>query len=444
MNTKIIVQTAVGGTQKNAMLKKTQAEGCHVLVGTPGRLQDILSDKFSGVEAPKLAAFVLDEADRLLDQGFLPAIEEIQSMLPDPARQPRQTMMFSATIPQEVVQLVRQMLNPGFQFVRCVSQDGVPTHEMVTQKVVHVHAFENILPAMLELCQREVQAARTDNGKPFKAIVFFNSTAEVTLAASVFRNLRSNDFRHPLHPARILEIHSKLTQAQRTTTSDNFRRASSAILFSSDVTARGMDFPNVTHVIQIGVPQNRDAYIHRIGRTARAGKEGQGWLFLSRLEVAEANYRLRDLPLQMDRSLGAASVDMTKPAQLATNTATILTDIGEAHKLVDRGDHFKVYRALLGVFQWLPSKHTLVEAMNRLSRFGWGLQSPPEIPHALARKLRLDQIDGINISNRFTSTDSLNSRPRSFGGFNPKPSGYSRGVGQRWDSQQSKPKWMNA
>jgi len=426
------------------MLRKTQAEGCHVLVGTPGRLQDILGDQYSGVEAPKLAAFVLDEADRLLDQGFLPAIEDIQSMLPDPARQPRQTMMFSATIPQDVVRLVRQMLKPGFQFVQCVSQGETPTHEKVTQKVVHVHAFENILPALLELCQREVEAGETGNGKPFKAIVFFNSTAEVTLGASVFRNLRSNDVRHPLHPARILEIHSKLTQAQRTRTSDNFRRASSAILFSSDVTARGMDFPNVTHVIQVGVPQNREAYIHRIGRTARAGKEGQGWLFLSRLEVAEANYRLQDLPLEMDRSLSVAAVDMTKPAQLATKTANILTDVGEAHKLVDRADLFKVYLAMLGVFQWLQSKHALVEAMNRLSRFGWGLPSPPEVPNALAQRLRLDRIDGINVSNRSMSTDSLNGRPRSFSRINSKPSGYARGADRRWDSQQSKPRWMNA
>jgi ATP-dependent RNA helicase MSS116 len=428
------------------MLRKTQVEGCHVLIGTPGRLQDILGDQFSRVEAPKLAAFVLDEADRLLDQGFLPAIEEIQSLLPDPARQPRQTMMFSATIPQDVVQLVRQMLNPGFQFVRCVSQNEVPTHEKVTQKVVHVHALENVLPTLLELCQREIQAGETGNGKPFKAIVFFNSTAEVTLAASVFRNLRSNDVRHPLHPARILEIHSRLTQAQRTKTSDNFRRASSAILFSSDVTARGMDFPNVTHVIQVGIPQNREAYIHRIGRTARAGKEGQGWLLLSHLEIAEANYRLQDLPLEMDRSLSVATVDMTKPAQLKTNTASILTDIGEAHKLVDRVNHFKVYLAMLGVFQWLGSKHTLVQAINRLSRFGWGLESPPEVPNALAQKLRLDRIAGINISNRSASTsmDSLNGRRRPFGGFSPKTSVYSRGADKQWDSQRNKPRWMNA
>ena len=374
-------------------------------------------------------------------------------MLPDPRRQPRQTMMFSATIPQEVVQLVRQMLNPNFQFVRCVSQDDVPTHEKVTQKVVHVHALENVLPSLLELCQREIQAAETGNGKPFKAIVFFNSTAEVTLAASVFQNLRSNDVRHPLHPARVLEIHSRLTQAQRTRTSDNFRRASSAILFSSDVTARGMDFPNVTHVIQVGVPQNRDAYIHRIGRTARAGKEGQGWLLLSRLEVAEANSRLRNLPLQMDRSLSVATIDMTRPAQIETNTASILTDVGEAHKLVDRMHHFKVYLAMLGVFQWLPSKHTLVDAMNQLSRFGWGLTSPPEVPSALAQRLGLGRIVGINISNRSTSTDSLNGRPRQFGSFSPRQSSYSRGADQRWDSQRrgsqrggsqrGKPRWTN-
>lgn len=395
--TKIIVQTAVGGTQKGMMLRQTQERGCHVLVGTPGRLRDILEDPNTGVDAPKLAAFVLDEADRLLDQGFLPEIEGIMDLLPDPRQQPRQTMMFSATIPTDVVSLVRRMLKPGFQYVKCVRDNEAPTHERVPQKVVSVHGFENILPTLLELCQREIEAAQSSNAPPFKALVFFNSTAEVGLAAEAFRNLRANDNRHPLDPARILEIHGKLTQSQRTRTSDLFRRASSAILFSSDVTARGMDFPNVTHVIQVGIPQTHDQYVHRIGRTARAGKEGQGWLILSPLETAEAHYRLKGLPLRADNSLATAKVDMSQPAQLPAKTAGVLTDISEAHRFIDRMELGKAYMALLGTFQWLSSKHQLIEALNRLSRFGWGLETPPVIPSGLAQRLGLSRIPGVNI-----------------------------------------------
>lgn len=379
------------------MLRQTQERGCHVLVGTPGRLRDVLEDPTSGVDAPKLAAFVLDEADRLLDQGFLPEIEGILDLLPDPHQQPRQTMMFSATVPTEVVSLVRRMLKPGFQFVKCVGDNEAPTHEKVSQQVVSVQGMENILPALLELFQREIEAAQAGNAPPLKSLVFFNSTAEVDLAANAFRNLRASDRRHPLDPARILDIHGKLTQAQRTRTTDTFRHATSAILFSSDVTSRGMDFPNVTHVVQIGVPQSREQYIHRIGRTARAGKEGQGWLILSNLDTAEAHYRLQGLPIKADNSLATATIDMSQPAQLPAKTARILTDMSQAHRFIDRGDLQRAYLAMLGTFQWLPSKKDLIAAMNRLSRYGWGLESPPVVPAGVAQKLGIHRVPGVSI-----------------------------------------------
>jgi len=410
------------------MLRRTQAQGCHVLVGTPGRLRDLLEDPYSGVAAPKLAAFVLDEADRLLDQGFLPEIEAIMDQLPNPRETPRQTMMFSATIPADVISLVRRMLKPGFQYVKCIRDNEVPTHERVPQKVVGINGLENRLPAILELCQREIEAAQTGKGRPFKALIFFNSTAEVSTAAASFRNLRANTANHPLYPAKVLEIHAKLTQAQRTRTSDHFKNASSAILFSSDVTARGMDFPNVTHVIQAGMPRTRDQYIHRIGRTGRAGKEGEGWLLISPIEHGETHNMLRGLPLVRDDSLTTAKVDMTKPAQLAAQTARVLTDISEATKFIDQTDLTKAYLALFGTFQWARSKHQLVDAMNRLARFGWGLERPPVVPPVLAQKLGLARIPGLNIGNPMNSLDG---RPH----FADRSS--SRGSSKSWDWSQN-------
>ena len=97
------------------MLRKLQAEGCHLLVGTPGRLRDILSDDYSRVRAPLLTTFVLDEADRLLDAGFSKEIEDIKDILADPTQRDRQTMLFSATIHPDIVDLVRRTLRPGFK-----------------------------------------------------------------------------------------------------------------------------------------------------------------------------------------------------------------------------------------------------------------------------------------------------------------------------------------
>lgn len=397
------------------MLRKTQKEGCHILIGTPGRIQDILGDPYSGVAAPKLDCFVLDEADRLLDSGFWPAIEEIQRLCPPIQEKDRQTMMFSATIPREVIHLVRKTLKRGYQFVKCVQDNESPTIDRVPQKLVKVVGLENLLPTLYELAQREIKAA--EEGMPFKAMAFFPSTAEVALAASVFRNLSSPDGNHPLGSTKIYEIHAKLSQEQRTRAADWFKRAESAILFTSDVTARGIDFPNVTHVIQIGQPTSRDTYIHRVGRTGRAGKEGQAWTIIAELELREAISRLRNLPITHDDTLHAPKVDLSASAQVPAHVASIMTDLGKALKRVDRQNMGKAYLALLGILSFLPQKRTMIEAMNRLARYGWGLERPPPIPAGLAQRLGISNVPGLNISSGF-GDDMAGSRDGgSRGGF---------------------------
>jgi ATP-dependent RNA helicase MSS116 len=408
--TGVIVQTAVGGTQKSMGLRAIQREGCHILVGTPGRLKDILSDPYTKVEAPDLSALVFDEADRLLDQGFWPEIQEIMRLLPTPEEKNRQTLMFSATVPREVISVVRGTLKPGFQFVKCVNDNESPTHTRVPQMIVTTKGFENNLPALTELCSREIQKHNDDpeNVRPFKAIVYFGSTAEVSLATSSLHKLQtpetegSDAFGGREHPfgrrTRILEIHSKLTQGARTKAAENFRRADSAILLSSDVTARGMDFPNVTHVIQMGLPSSVEQYIHRIGRTARAGKEGEGWLILNKLEDQEARHRFGGkIPLKRDNSLETAQLDLTQEAQVSPSAGKILNMCQAALRRVDPLEKIKAYKGLLGVFQWINRKSDLIDALNDLSRVGWSMRTPPAIAPMLAQRLGLSRIPGVNI-----------------------------------------------
>ena len=409
-HTGIIVQTAVGGSHKAAGLRAIQREGCHILVGTPGRLKDVLSDEYSRVEAPDLAAFVMDEADRLLDQGFWPEIQEIMRQLPTQAEKDRQTLMFSATVPKEVVSIVRATLKPGFQFVQCVREGEDPTHANVTQQVVTVRGFENMLPALVELCQREIDAGRQPGGKPFKALVYFNSTAEVTFAATTLQALTAADQtdqgdsfggRRPEHPwgrTRIFDIHGKLSQAQRTQSADAFRRADTGVLLSSDVTARGLDFPNVTHVIQVGLPTSREQYIHRVGRTARAGKEGEAWLLLNTMESDEARNRLRKLPVVKNTSLETAGLDLTKEAQVPVLAGKVLSMYQNAMRRVDIKDKANVYRAQIGVYNWFQNKTLLIQKMNDLSKYGWGLAEPPRISPMLVRKLNMTRVPGLNIA----------------------------------------------
>ena len=372
-------------------------EGCHILVGTPGRLKDILSDPYSQVRAPNLSAFVLDEADRLLDQGFEPEIQAIQDFLPNRREVDRQTLLFSATVSREVMDIVRRIMKRDFKFVRTVQEGEQQTHERVPQKFVNVGGFENLMPALVELCKREMGA---DPDRPFKAIVYFSATAEVALACSMLHNLRNPGqsifHQHPLHPLRIIEMHAKLSQEGRTRAADSFRRAKSAIMVSSDVTARGMDFPNVTHVIQIGLPPSEEQYVHRIGRTARGDKTGEGWLLISNLETKEMRKRLRTMPLIVDNTLETAKVDMTKDAQLPEHVAKILTQVGNAAKMVPRELKAAAYKADLGVYGWAEGQK-LIDALNDRVKYGWGMENPPAISPGLVNKLGFRRVRGINI-----------------------------------------------
>jgi ATP-dependent RNA helicase MSS116 len=433
--TGLIVQTAVGGTQKRLGLTKIQNEGCHLLIGTPGRLKDILSDPWTGVSAPKLNTLILDEADRLLDQGFSADIDEIQTMLPKPTEVDRQTLMFSATVPREVMQMVRQTLKPDFKHVNTVREDEVPTHERVPQKLVYLNGLENGLPAVLELAKNH--QARRDNGeelRPFKAIVYFNSTAETKISADVFNNIRrSREFRQSsLSNMTMLEINSRLTQAVRTRSADNFRRAREGILFSSDVTARGMDFPDVTHVIQVGVPRDRETYIHRLGRTARAGKEGEGWLLIHKGEQDALRRRLGRLPIGIDStSLSTASADMSQELPNSTIAGETVNQLKAAFVEIPPLVKIQSYMGQLGTTTTnFRDKAEAIQALNNMSFNGYGLSTPPEINPRVAQLMGLRGMTGVNTGSGMRAPREGGDR----GGFSRggDRGGYSRG-GDRGD-----------
>jgi len=283
------------------------------------------------------------------------------------------------------------------------------------------------MPALLELCKREVERAAQDAAagnpsRPFKAIVYFKATAQVELAYRIFDNLRVEGAgmfgKHPLYPAEISMIHGQLSQEQRTRISQRFRTARSAILFSTDVTARGMDFPKVTHVVQVGSIPNREQYIHRLGRTGRGDEVGEGWLIINEAEVGDARKMLRRLPIIPDKTLESSQVDMTKDAQLPKFVAETLMEVANATKMVDRLTKVKAYMSSLSGIQ--PSNHPAFHALNQWSRFGWGWEKPPAIAPGLASKLAITRVPGMNIEGRtpreFSDSGDRNDR----GGFSSR------------------------
>lgn len=400
-NTGIVVQRAVGGSAKGAMLRQVQRQGCHLLVATPGRLNDILSDPNSGIDAPNCAALVLDEADRMLDVGFSRELEQIVSFLPNRKEVPRQTLLFSATIPKSVISLAKTYVDPyNFEFVQTISENDEPTHHKVPQHIVTCKGLENVYATLVELVQREIQASKT-TGEPFKAIVFLPTTLSVVLANSMFMSLRNMDRGIPY----VSNIHSRLSQDRRTKAAESFKRSHTGILLSSDVTARGMDFPNVTHVIQICAPPDEEQYIHRLGRTGRAGKGGQGWLLIMDDEIRHVRSMMRHLPIKPASDLQSPKLDMhseevkqgTAPGSEFANK-TIAAFAG-----IPKDQLEETYTSLIGVtVRSIDSKQKVVDRLNDFVT-AFGLPEPPAIAPRVAQNLGFGNVRGINIGHRARS-----------------------------------------
>ncbi|KAK7750365.1 hypothetical protein SLS62_007664 [Diatrype stigma] len=421
-NTGIVVQTAVGGTRKREALFNMQQRGCHILVATPGRLQDILTDPSARVAAPNLQAFVLDEADRMLDVGFSDDIRQLTQIFPPISKVDRQTLLFSATIPRDVVHLAKSMVKTNnFEFIQTIKADDEPTHHRVPQHIVSVKGYENLLPSVVEIVNKGIAKSKEDpEHLPFKAIIFFSNTATVEYTNRILRNSAVSMGANGIP---IFDIHSRLTQSQRTRSAENFRRSRSGILVSSDVTARGMDFPGVTHVIQVGLPPDRDQYIHRVGRTGRAGKSGEGWIILAEQEISEARVRLSNLPIKPNNTIESAK-HVVGQGEPPAEVASIFEDIKQAAQAVPGSMFRATYLAMLGQkFGRLLNIRDVVGLLNRWSS-ALGRQNPPSIPPRVAQNRGMGGIPGINITN-----DVGEDAETGFGFGGPRSGGFSSGGG---------------
>jgi ATP-dependent RNA helicase RhlE len=239
------VGVVVGGVSARPQMDML-ARGVEVLVATPGRLLDLLSTRRDALT--KTEVVVLDEADHMLDLGFIVPIRRIVSMLP----KVRQTLLFSATMPKEIAGLAGVLLNNPAQ----VSVAPVATTvEKVAQSVIFVNAVakRDVLTELVrdEAVQRAIVFTRTKHGAD--RVVQHLEKAGVEAQA----------------------IHGNKSQNQRVRALEGFRRGATRVLVATDIAARGIDVDGVTHVFNFELPDVPEAYVHRIGRTARAGASGQ-------------------------------------------------------------------------------------------------------------------------------------------------------------------------
>ena len=250
VNHKLTMALLIGGVSFGDQ-DKLLMQGVDVLIATPGRLIDQFERGkllLTGVEM-----LVIDEADRMLDMGFIPDIEKICKLLPPR----RQTLLFSATMPPEIARLAAQFQNDP---KRIEVSRPAQTADTITQYKIPLKSNDH--KARRTAIRRVIESRDVTNG-----IVFCNRKSEVDIVA---KSLTKHG--HDAAP-----IHGDLPQAYRTQTLDKFRNGELKLLVASDVAARGLDIPAVGHVFNYSPPPNSDDYVHRIGRTGRAGRTGESF-----------------------------------------------------------------------------------------------------------------------------------------------------------------------
>ena len=262
------------------------ARGVDILVATPGRLLDLLEQRH--VKLDTVEVLVLDEADRMLDMGFIRDVKKIIAM----TSRKRQSLCFSATMPADVEHLVREILTDP---VRIEVTPPATTVERIEQRVYHVDGGNKraLLGEVLKekALSRVIVFTRTKHGA--------NKVAEHLARTGVVAEA----------------IHGNKSQSARQKALDNFRRGHARVLVATDIAARGIDVDGITHVVNFELPEVPEAYVHRIGRTARAGHDGTALSFCGQDERG----LLRDIERKIGRSITVVDTHPFHAAPTAGN-----------------------------------------------------------------------------------------------------------------------------
>lgn len=310
-NTSLRSTVIFGGVGQNPQVRQLQ-KGVDVLVATPGRLLDLVGQGY--VDLSMICVLVLDEADRLLDMGFIPDVKRIVQQTP----KSRQSLLFSATMSKGVSQLARNMLRDP---IRVDVSPKQPTVKKIDQRVIMVENPDKleVLQTLLhdESLSRAIVFTRTKHGA--------NKVAKKLCAAGVSADA----------------IHGNKSQSARQRALADFKKGRTWVLVATDIAARGLDIEGVSHVINFELPHEPEGYVHRIGRTGRAGASGVAWSLVDPSEVSRlrAVEQLIRLALsRFDKALNKLDLEDTRrrTTQAATNQADSRREGGSSRKRHDR------------------------------------------------------------------------------------------------------------
>jgi ATP-dependent RNA helicase MSS116 len=311
------VQLFVGGENRRRQMREWVTGRKDIVVGTPGRLRDLLEGwnwetSRGGARTGEMGlkevfgksgdcVVILDEADTLLDMGFRSDVEAILGNLKKGnGAEGKQTWMFSATVNRSVEKIVGEVMRKGkWEYVDCVGRGeerDVHSHVKQVHTVVgdgggmgaFVHLLRLIVHDQLSVMKRNREGEKNLRSK---MMVFFSTTKMTKLFGKLLRECADRGMLFPFKKMRVYEMHSKKEMNERVRISKAFRETKAdedegVVMISSDVSARGVDYPGVSRVVQMGVPGSREGYVHRVGRTGRGDvKEGRGDLVLAPWEM---------------------------------------------------------------------------------------------------------------------------------------------------------------
>lgn len=278
----------IGGVSEKAQIQNLRA-GCSLIIATPGRLQDLIGRRLADLRQIKI--LVLDEADRMLDMGFLPAIRRIIAILPTK----RQTLCFSATMEQSVAGLVNEYMHEP---VRVALGSVLKPAESVQLQAYEVRPNEK-MDALRQLLYAE----------PGQTLIFARTKRG---AERLAKELVRDGFTAAM-------IHGDRSQSQRNNALSGFQEGRYQVLVATDIASRGLHVDDVSHVINYDLPKMAEDFIHRVGRTGRAGSQGRASSLVAGAEVLELRQIERKLKLRIERlQLGTAGTQ--QPKRIVQNT----------------------------------------------------------------------------------------------------------------------------
>nr|MDP9128558.1 DEAD/DEAH box helicase [Pseudomonadota bacterium] len=297
---KLSMALLIGGTTMDEQIRNLD-RGVDVLIATPGRMIDLYER--GKIMLNDIKIFVIDEADRMLDMGFIPDVEKIGKLLPAI----RQTLFFSATMPPEIRKLADRFLtNPKTVTVA----PPATTSENVRQVFIPLNSDNDWL-------KREALRMLLKREQVQNAFIFCNRKVDVAI-------LLKSMLKHGLNAG---ALHGDMDQSSRTATLEKFKRNEITLLVCSDVAARGLDVEAMSHVFNFDVPIHADDYVHRIGRTGRAGAKGVATTFVMPQERSDARKFERELKVKFDwreADKNLEKEERNKPLDTASNNGDLM------------------------------------------------------------------------------------------------------------------------